>query len=84
MWRQRGSKKGWETLVWSNDSQPGYRGTLGYRKEVLGVPPNFELLPLHLTTCDAKIVIFNQVRVPPNLFKGLKGAAKKKKLKTLV
>ncbi len=28
-----------------------------------------------------QIVIFNQVREPPNLFKGLKGAAKQKRLK---
>ncbi len=32
---------------YTSDSQPGCRGTLGCRKEVSGVPPSFELLPIY-------------------------------------
>ncbi len=32
---------------YNSGSQPGCRGTLGCRKEVSGVPPNFKLLPFY-------------------------------------
>jgi hypothetical protein len=48
----------------------------GCRKKVSGMPPNFELLLFNrcLQQMMPQIAIFNQVMMPPNLFKDLKGA----------
>ncbi len=79
-------KENCTVIVYISDSQPGCRVTLGCHKEVSGVPLNFELLPLIdvLLHVMKQIVILNQVKVPPNLFKDLKGAVNQKRLKKLV
>ncbi len=48
-------------------------------QEVLGVPPNFKLVPFYwcFTT---QIVIYNQLGVPPIFFQYLRGAANQKRL----
>ncbi len=65
------------TTIYYSDSQPGCR------KEVSGTPPNFELLAFLMFYYIGyrKIVIFNQLGVPPNFLKDLRGAANQKRLK---
>jgi hypothetical protein len=73
-------------IVWSSDIQMGCRGTLGCRRGVSGVPPNFELRPSYLcfTTRGATNCHFSPSKCTAKSFKSLKCAMNQQMLKTLI